>query len=70
VITLDDGIARFRWKDYADGGRVKLMALAAEEFIRRFLLHIVPARPSSPGAARSWTSPQHRPNARGNRCTP
>jgi hypothetical protein len=42
IVRGDRGIVRFRWKDYADGGRVKLMALAAEEFIRRFLLHIVP----------------------------
>lgn len=42
MVRLDRGIVRFRWKDYADGGRVKLMALAAAEFIRRFLLHIVP----------------------------
>lgn len=42
IVSLDDGIVRFRWKDYADGHRVKLMALDAEEFIRRFLLHIVP----------------------------
>ena len=33
---------RFRWKDYADADRVKIMTLAAEEFIRRFLLHVVP----------------------------
>ncbi len=32
---------RFRWKDYADGDRVKVMALEAAEFIR-FLLHVVP----------------------------
>jgi len=42
IVTLDDGIVRFRWKDYADDHRVKLMALDAEEFIRRFLLHVVP----------------------------
>ena len=34
---------RFRWRDYADGDRVKIMTLAAEEFIRRFLLHVVPS---------------------------
>src|SRR2546428_2461491 len=42
LLSLDDGIVRFRWKDYADGDRLKVMALAAEEFIRRFLLHVVP----------------------------
>jgi hypothetical protein len=42
LISHTDGVVRFRWKDYADGARVKVMALEADEFIRRFLLHIVP----------------------------
>jgi hypothetical protein len=42
LLGLDDGIVRFRWKDYADGDRVKVTALDADEFIRRFLLHVVP----------------------------
>ena len=33
----------FLRKDYADGGKVKPMTLDAVEFIRRFLLHILPA---------------------------
>jgi len=44
LLSLDDGIVRFRWKDYADGDRLKVMALDAAEFIRRFLLHVVPNR--------------------------
>jgi hypothetical protein len=44
LVELRDGVVRFRWKDYADGNRVKVMALAAEEFIRRFLLHVAPER--------------------------
>lgn len=42
LISHTDGVVRFRWRDYADGDRVKIMTLAAEEFIRRFLLHVVP----------------------------
>ena len=42
LVSHTDGVVRFRWKDYADGDRVKIMTLAAEEFIRRFLLHVVP----------------------------
>ena len=42
LLSFEDGLVRFRWKDYADGDRVKVMALDAEEFIRRFLLHVVP----------------------------
>jgi hypothetical protein len=44
LVDLHEGVVRFRWKDYGDADRVKLMALPAEEFIRRFLLHIVPER--------------------------
>jgi len=44
LVDLQNGVVRFRWKDYSDGDRMKVMALAAEEFIRRFLLHIVPER--------------------------
>lgn len=42
LLFVGDGVVRFRWKDYADGNRVKVMTLAAEEFLRRFLLHVVP----------------------------
>jgi len=33
---------RFRWRDYAPGNASKTMALSAEEFLRRFLLHTLP----------------------------
>jgi hypothetical protein len=42
LVRYADGVVHFRWKDYADGARMKVMTLAAEEFIRRFLLHVVP----------------------------
>ncbi len=32
----------FEYKDYKDDGKLKLMTLSAEEFIRRFLLHVLP----------------------------
>jgi hypothetical protein len=43
LLGLEDGEVRFRWKDYRDGSRCKTMALDAGEFIRRFLLHVLPA---------------------------
>jgi hypothetical protein len=49
LLAMDDHVVRFRWKDYraADPktGAVKLktMALGPDEFIRRFLLHVLPA---------------------------
>jgi hypothetical protein len=42
LIAMDDGKVSFRWKDYRDGNRQKTMTLSAEEFIRRFLLHVLP----------------------------
>jgi hypothetical protein len=42
LLALTEGRVRFRWRDCADGDRVKVMDLDAEEFLRRFLLHIVP----------------------------
>ena len=44
LLGIDDKQVRFLYKDYADGGKKKSMTLAADEFIRRFLLHILPTR--------------------------
>ncbi len=43
LLSLDGGQVRFRWKDYRHHDRQKPMALDAAEFIRRFLLHVLPA---------------------------
>jgi len=42
LVDHRDGRVQFRWKDYADHDRVKVMTLDADEFLRRFLLHVVP----------------------------
>ena len=42
ILSIADGKVTFLWKDYAGGGTVKPMTLDAVEFIRRFLLHILP----------------------------
>jgi len=44
LLSLDRGRVRFRYKDYAHGHRPRTMELDATEFIRRFLLHILPRR--------------------------
>jgi hypothetical protein len=46
LITLDQahGTVSFSYKDYADGARPKIMTLRLEEFVRRFLLHLLPER--------------------------
>jgi hypothetical protein len=42
LVDHHDGHVRFRWRDYADHDRVKVLTLATDEFLRRFLLHVVP----------------------------
>jgi hypothetical protein len=42
LVSLTDDEVRFRYKDYAHGNRRKVLALAPAEFIRRFLLHVLP----------------------------
>ncbi len=42
LLSVDGGQVRFRWKDYAHGHRVKIMTLSVDEFLRRFLLHVLP----------------------------
>jgi hypothetical protein len=42
LLSLDDRTVRFRYKDYAAGNRRKVMSLEAQEFIRRYLLHVLP----------------------------
>jgi hypothetical protein len=46
LVSLDGQGVTFRWKDYRAKGRTrpKTMMLAAEEFMRRFLLHVLPHR--------------------------
>ena len=39
----DDGVT-FRWRDYKDSNKEKTMRLSGAEFLRRFCLHVLPAR--------------------------
>jgi hypothetical protein len=41
--ALEDGRVSFEWKDYAHHSRPKIMSLDAVEFMRRFLLHVLPS---------------------------
>jgi Putative transposase len=41
-VAFADGQVTFRWKDYAHGGKQKLMTVTAQEFLRRILLHVLP----------------------------
>ena len=44
LVSCNDTEVRFRYKDYAHGNRRKVLALEPAEFIRRFLLHVLPTR--------------------------
>lgn len=44
ICHLEDGKVTFKWRDYSDQNKNKLMTLDALEFIRRFLLHVLPHR--------------------------
>ena len=42
LLKLENGQVTFRWKDYARGNQQRSMTLKTNEFIRRFLLHVLP----------------------------
>jgi hypothetical protein len=44
LLDIDDHTVRFRWRDRAHGNRPRTMELSGVEFLRRFLLHVLPRR--------------------------
>jgi hypothetical protein len=43
LVAFENDRVSFRWRDYAHGGKKKVMTLSADEFLRRFLLHVLPS---------------------------
>jgi hypothetical protein len=43
ILACDDKAVTFKWRDYSDGNKMKVMELKPEEFIRRFLSHVLPS---------------------------
>ena len=43
LVAMTDGAVSFLWKDYRQQGRRKVMTLEPAEFMRRFLLHVLPS---------------------------
>jgi len=41
-VAFENHRVSFRWRDYAHGGKNKVMTVPAEEFLRRFLIHVLP----------------------------
>jgi hypothetical protein len=62
LIALDERGVTSRWKDYRVKGRTryKTMTLSAEEFMRRFLLHVLPASSARVGRQRCVLRCVHR----------
>jgi hypothetical protein len=42
LVAFEHDRVTFRWKDYAHGNKKKIMTLGSQEFLRRFLLHVLP----------------------------
>jgi hypothetical protein len=42
LVSFADGQVTFRWRDSAHGNEQKLLTLSLDEFLRRFLLHVLP----------------------------
>jgi len=42
ILSLENGNVTFKWRDYKDSSKWKVMTVSADEFIRRFLIHILP----------------------------
>jgi len=42
ILKLEEGTVTFKWRDYKDDNKQKEMRLSADEFIRRFLIHVLP----------------------------
>ena len=42
LVSFKDDRVSFRWKDYAAGSKQKVMTVSTDEFLRRFLIHVLP----------------------------
>ena len=79
LLDLANGQVRFRWRDSKHNNRIKVMSLDAVEFIRRFLLHVLPSgfvkirhfgllgQPQSPTSAYSLSAASQPSRYRANR---
>ena len=71
LLACENGRVRFRWKDYRAHHKSKAMTLDAGEFIRRFLLHVLPRLPPHPSLrlpGQRLPDRQARPDPHRSRC--
>lgn len=43
IISVENEVVSFKWRDYRDKSKEKIMQLPVHEFMRRFLMHVLPA---------------------------
>jgi hypothetical protein len=44
LVAVSDDTVSFRWKDYRHGSQIRTLTLDVDEFLRRFLRHVLPKR--------------------------
>jgi hypothetical protein len=44
ILSCENDKVKFKWRDYADKNKEKIMEITTEEFIRRFIMHILPSK--------------------------
>jgi hypothetical protein len=44
IVAFENGFVVFKWRDYRDNNKEKFMTVTVEEFIRRFIMHILPQK--------------------------
>jgi len=54
LVSFTDGKVTFRWRDSAHNNEQKFMTLPLDEFLRRFLLHVLPKVLCASGTSVSW----------------
>ena len=43
IVSIEKNTVSFKWRDYKDGSKHKVMTISADEFIRRFIIHVLPS---------------------------
>jgi len=69
LVAFENDRVSFRWRDYAHGGKQKVMTISAHQFLRRFLLSRPARRPGPHPTLRTIRQPQTECRARRLQCS-
>ncbi|MBB5319382.1 transposase [Tunturiibacter empetritectus] len=61
LVSFKDDSVSFRWKDYAAGSKQKVKTVSANEFLRRFLIHVLPKGASFASVTSAFSPTVNRP---------